>query len=217
MAEKTFKNLKPERQEEILMASFQEFALKGYQNASLSEIIKFLKLAKGSFYRYFKSKKDLYAYLIEEASRRRLSKLDELIMNPKVDFFDLIKQNFIDKNEFDKKFPIIGAFLYKILHEKDNTEVSDIIKNLYKIIIEQTKQILSVDRFKSQLNATDPTLVAFHIFHMQLWIYDYVAYKYEINYEENIKNNKPIMNLSEKELHKVFDKAVYMLRNGISK
>lgn len=217
MAEKTFKNLKPERQEDILLASFREFALKGYQNASLSEIIKTLGLAKGSFYRYFKSKKLLYAYLIEEASRRRLTKLDDLINDPNADFFHLIKQNFIDKSEFDKKHPLIGAFLYKIMHEKDNSEVSDIIKSLYKTIIEQTKKILAIPRFKSQLNIVDPTMVAFQIFHTQLWLYDYVAFKYNINFDKNIIKNRPVMDLNTNELLEVIDRAVKMLRNGISK
>jgi AcrR family transcriptional regulator len=98
MALKTFQNLKKDRQEEILMVAFEEFALNGYQSTSLSEIIKKLNLAKGSFYRYFSSKKELYAYLIQEATTRRLSNLDKLIQQPKVDFFDIIKLNFIENS-----------------------------------------------------------------------------------------------------------------------
>lgn len=217
MALQTFKNLEPARQEEILQVCFEEFALKGYQSTSLSVIIKKLNLAKGSFYRYFKNKKELYAYLIQNASNRRLSKLNKLISDTKVDFFELIKQNFIDKVEFDKQYPVIGGFLYKIMHEKDNSEVSDIIQNLYSHVIQQTKLIMDVDRFKTQLNTNDPEMVAFQIFHMQLWLYDYVAYKYNIDYEQNIRQHRPIMDLQDKELEQIIDQAVRMLKNGIKK
>jgi len=215
MALKTFQNLTLERREEILMACFKEFALNGYTKVSLSGIIKKLGLAKGSFYRYFSSKKQLYAYLIEDASKRRLSKLDTLIGKPGIDFFELIKQNFLDKVMFDKRFPVIGGFLYQIMHEKDNSEVSDIIKGMYTMVIEQTKYIIQLDVFKDQLCVQDAELVAFQIFQTQLWLYDYVAFKYKINYNENIKNGLPVMNLPEQELEAIIDRAVKMLKNGI--
>lgn len=215
MALKTFQNLKKDRQEEILMVAFEEFALNGYQSTSLSEIIKKLNLAKGSFYRYFSSKKELYAYLIQEATTRRLSNLDKLIQQPQVDFFDIIKLNFIEKVKFDLEHPVIGGFLFQVMHEKDNSEVSDIINALYAIIIEQTKQIILLDKFKGQLSQTDPEMLAFHIFHMQLWMYDYIAYKYKINYEQNIKNRQAIINLPMAELLAIIENAVSILKNGI--
>jgi AcrR family transcriptional regulator len=215
MALKTFQNLKKDRQEEILMVAFEEFALNGYQSTSLSEIIKKLNLAKGSFYRYFSSKKELYAYLIQEATTRRLSNLDKLIQQPKVDFFDIIKLNFIEKVKFDLEYPLIGGFLFQVMHEKDNSEVSDIINALYTTIIEQTKQIILLDKFKGQLSQTDPEMLAFQIFHMQLWMYDYIAYKYKINYQENIKNRQAIINLPRVELLAIIENAVSILKNGI--
>lgn len=215
MALQTFKNLKPERQEEILQVSYKEFALKGYNSASLTEIIKDLGLAKGSFYRYFSSKKELYSYLIQDASQRRLGKLDELINDPNVGFFKLIKQNFIDKVQFDHDFPVIGAFLFRIMHERDNSEISDIIKHMFDSIVAQTKLIIELPKFKKKLAFDDATMVAFQIFHTQLWLYDYVAFKYDINYEQNIKQGLPIINIPLSESEKVINSAVEILKNGI--
>ena len=215
MPKQTFINLSIERQEEILQVAFEEFALKGYQNASLSIIIKKLGLAKGSFYRYFLNKKDLFAYLVENSISRRLSKLDKLISQDGIDFFELIKQNFIEKIRFDNKYPVIGAFLYQIMHEKDNSEVSDIIKNLFNNIILQTKYIVTLEKFKHQLVDIEPEMIAFQIFHMQLWLYDYVAYKYNIDYEANIRKQKPIFDISEEQLGQLIDQSITMLKNGI--
>ena len=63
VALKTFKNLPPERQEEIILVSLEEFALHEYETASLSAIISKLDLAKGSFYRYFENKHRLLIYI----------------------------------------------------------------------------------------------------------------------------------------------------------
>jgi TetR/AcrR family transcriptional regulator len=217
MYKQTFKNLTIERQEEILLTAFEEFALNGYKSASLSVIIKKLELAKGSFYRYFSSKKDLFKYLIEEGIKRRLKTLDDLIKNESNDFFDLIKQNFINKINFDIENPVIGTFLYQIMHEKENSEVADIIKNIYQDTILKTKQILLLDKFKNQIASEDVELIAFHVFQMQLWLYDYVAYKYNINFQENIRNHKPVFNLPQHELTTIVDKSISILKNGIKK
>lgn len=211
----TFKNQKPERQEEILIACYKEFALKGYNSASLSVIIKKLGLAKGSFYRYFTSKKELYTYLIQDASKRRLGKLDKLITDPNVGFFKLIEQNFLDKVQFDHDFPIIGAFLFRIMHERDNNEISDVIKQMFESIVAQTRQIIELPKFKKNLAYTDATMVAFQIFHTQLWLYDFVAFKYGINYENNIKQGLPIISIPISESEKVINSAVEILKNGI--
>lgn len=215
MALQTFNNLKANRQEEILFECYKEFALKGYNSASLSDVIKRLGLAKGSFYRYFSSKKELYAYLIQDASKKRLSKLDRLINDPKVGFFRLIKQNFLDKVQFDLDFPIIGAFLFKVLHERDNSEISDIIKHMFESIVSQTKMIIELPKFEGKLAYSDPVMLAFQIFHTQLWLYDYIAFKYKINYEQNIKSGKPIIDIPMPEIEKVINQAVNMLKNGI--
>ncbi|MGD9994112.1 MAG: TetR/AcrR family transcriptional regulator [Salinivirgaceae bacterium] len=215
MALKTFQNLKPERREEILMICYREFALKGYQSASLSEIIKQLGLAKGSFYRYFTNKKELYAHLIQHASERRLSKLNQLIDHPEIDFFELIRQNFYDKLKFDIENPVIAGFLYQVMHERENHEVADVINALYQSVIGITRSIVEMEKFSKQLKSKDAELVAFQVFHMQLWLYDYVAYKYRIDFQANIKNGKPVLNLSEADLHRIIDVSVAMLKNGI--
>jgi AcrR family transcriptional regulator len=213
---KTFENLSTERREEIIMAAFGEFALKGYQSASLSEIIKKLDLAKGSFYRYFDSKKSLYEFLLQTASARRLAGLRNLIEQPDMDFFELIKQNFLEKIRFDIENPVIAGFLYRVMHERENNEVSEIVKLFFNGIIEQTKEIVLLHKFRTQLSDIDPVLMAFHIFNMQLWLYDYVIYKFKVDFDRNIKEMQPILTIPYSELEELIDNSVRMLKNGIS-
>jgi TetR/AcrR family transcriptional regulator len=211
----TFRNLNPERQEEILMVAYEEFALKGYRSASLSEIIKKLGLAKGSFYRYFDSKRNLYAYLLTDATQRRMSNLHLLVEEPGMDIFELIKQNFIAKTRFEIENPTIGGFLFRTMLERDESEVADLVKGLFNRLIDKTIAIISLDKFKGQLANLPPDLMAFQIFNMQLWLYDYIAFKFNLNYEQNIRNNQPILNIDDAELNRVFDQLMWMLKQGI--
>ena len=90
VALKTFINLPDERKEEIIQASLTEFAINDYQSASLSNIIKVLGLAKGSFYRYFENKQSLYYYLLDYCVQKRVENDNTVITTPPEDFFDLI-------------------------------------------------------------------------------------------------------------------------------
>lgn len=215
MALKTFLNLKEERQQEILNVAFAEFALKGYDNASLSNIVKNCSLAKGSFYRYFSNKKELYTYLIEVATTKRLSNLEQIIEDTSIDFYQLLKLNFLEKIQFDMDNPVIGGFLYKILQEKDNHEIAEVIANLKEGIVEQTQMILKLPQYKLNIHEEDYHLVAYHIFQMQLWLYEYMALKFNINTHENIQEAKPVLNIPVNELEKLVDKSIALIKNGI--
>ena len=217
MVKQTFKNLSPARQKTILMVAYEEFALKGYQNASLSAIIKKIGIAKGSFYRYFSGKRDLFSYLVEEGTGRRYMNLDRIVERPGISFFELIRQNFKSIRDTDKQNPVISGFLYQVMHERDNSEVSDIIEALYADVIERIKKLLDIPEFKRELNVVDPDFTAFHIFYSQLWFYDYVSMKYKINYEENIRNHVPVLNLPDEELTRIINLSVELLQHGIKR
>src|SRR4030095_8441587 len=126
VALKTFKNLPPVRQEEIISVCLEEFALHEYQTASLSTIVANLNLAKGSFYRYFENKQSLYFFLLDHCTEIRLKNDEEFINNKSADIFQLMVQHFAAKIQFDKKFPLHSAFLYNVMQEKNNDELGNI-------------------------------------------------------------------------------------------
>jgi AcrR family transcriptional regulator len=55
-----------ERKEELLQAASAVISEKGYRNASISDIIERAGVARGTFYHYFDSKKDIFLELIEK-------------------------------------------------------------------------------------------------------------------------------------------------------
>jgi AcrR family transcriptional regulator len=65
-----FQRLEPEKRSQLLAIASKEFAAKGYEAASLNDILSAAALGKSSYYSYFADKEDLYATVIEDAFAR---------------------------------------------------------------------------------------------------------------------------------------------------
>lgn len=60
-----FEKLDEVKKQRILEACIQEFAEKGYENASTNTIIKDAEISKGILFHYFGNKKSLFLYVVE--------------------------------------------------------------------------------------------------------------------------------------------------------
>ncbi|KUO75131.1 MAG: hypothetical protein APF77_01905 [Clostridia bacterium BRH_c25] len=61
----TFENLPESKKEHILEVCIEEFARNGYVNTSTNIIVKRLGISKGVLFLYFKSKKNLFTYIVD--------------------------------------------------------------------------------------------------------------------------------------------------------
>lgn len=68
---------KREKKEALLASAFELFTEKGIQNTSISEIVKRAKMAKGTFYLYFKDKFDIKDQLITAKASALFDKANE--------------------------------------------------------------------------------------------------------------------------------------------
>ena len=69
------------RRKQLLDAATTVFARKGYWAASISDIIQVADVARGSFYRYFRSKQEIFVAIVDqfrEQERLLVEQLDEL-------------------------------------------------------------------------------------------------------------------------------------------
>lgn len=60
-----------ERRKEIMDKASELFFTNGYDNTSVNTIVEELKIAKGTFYYYFKSKEDVLCAILEEGVEKR--------------------------------------------------------------------------------------------------------------------------------------------------
>ncbi len=67
MARSRFENLDEQKRERILREAGEEFAEKGYAQASLNAIIERAGISKGSLYYYFENKEDVFDTVVDAA------------------------------------------------------------------------------------------------------------------------------------------------------
>ena len=211
----TFYNLDKNRQSEILKAAYEEFAFNNYQTASLSNIVKKLGVAKGSFYRYFEHKLDLYSYLIQNAYVMRMTQLNILLGNEELSFFEIIRENFRDKVLFDLKYPIESIFLYNALQESDLEETRNVVKDMISEVLKFIASLVHDYQQKGELNPEiSPEIAAHFIFQNQLGIYDYLAKFKGIDFKKVIKNGR-LFSVSEEEIMNVVDEMLEIIKTGL--
>ncbi len=214
----TFLNLDKKRQEEIRQVAYNEFASHDYNSASVSNIVKKLGLAKGSFYRYFENKLDLYSYLLEHATNLRMSSVNKLVETEKEDFFKILTENFRDKIEFDFKHPLESIFTYKVLLETNNPEIKHIIIKLKQGIFKYVETLLENFKASGKIRQDiDVQLTAFSVFQIQVGVFDYLSHYKGVDFIKNIKDGKTIFAIKKEEVMKTVEKMVELLKIGITK
>ena len=83
-----FTALEPDKQERILNAALEEFAAQGYKKASTNRIVKKAGVGKGALFYYFKSKQELFYYLIEKGLDFIISQYLNQIDEKETDFLE---------------------------------------------------------------------------------------------------------------------------------
>jgi AcrR family transcriptional regulator len=217
MASQTFYNLKSERRKEIIQVSLEEFAVREYDNASLSSIITKLGLAKGSFYRYFENKKSLYLYLLDHAMAFRLNKEKNILDGSIPDFFDMMISNFAARIQFDIDYPIYSAFLYNVMQEKNSPELGNIQLQVRSRILELIIPLMEKESYRKALRTDiSADILAFTVMQVHLGIYDYLQWKYGLNIHGSQGITQPDYGISQTEIMEIARSFVTILKSGLT-
>ena len=217
VALKTFENLNEERKLEIIQASLEEFAMNEYGTASLSNIIKKLGLAKGSFYRYFENKQSLFFYVLDHCINLRIENDKNYITEEPEDFFDLMLLHIQSKIRFDQTQPLASIFFYNVLQERNSEELGNIryiSKQKGLDILEMT-----VDKFieKGQLRTDmDAKLIAWSVFESVMSFMNYIEHRFQQDFGKNSKTLGKLYDMPEHELMNIAQQFVEIQKHGVS-
>lgn len=119
MPKETFHNLPDEKQQQLISIAAEEFASNAYKAASISNIVRKAGIAKGSFYQYFENKKDLYRYLIELGTEKKIKLAGELpALAPSVDLFGYMRWQFLSAVSYEIRYPLLAKITYRAFVEE---------------------------------------------------------------------------------------------------
>lgn len=151
MPTKMFFDLSEEKREKIIEVCITEFSQHDYENSSTNRIIQNAGISKGSLFKYFQSKEELYFYILDTVSMEFITDLRKDIAKLPLDLFErIIKYSELEFIWYilhpDKCKLIIAAFskndnaLHQKIKDRYNFEELDIYyKTLENIDISTLK------------------------------------------------------------------------------
>ncbi len=136
MPKQTFYNLAEKKRKKITALAIAEFARADYNNASISNIVKQAKIAKGSFYQYFEDKKDLYLYIVDLAYEQRIAFVQKAQNTPKPkDFFETLRQTFRTSVQFSLQQPQLAQIVNRAAY--DDSPVRETVSARARTVTQQ--------------------------------------------------------------------------------
>ena len=113
-----FSKLPAEKQQSIISAAVAEFSTQSYAAASISEIVRQVKIGRGSFYRYFADKKDLYLYIIHLGMDKKMELVRGLKSAPNgLKTFDYLRWMLQASVQFEIEHPQYARIAYRAFVE----------------------------------------------------------------------------------------------------
>lgn len=150
-----FDGLDKEKQKRIVSAALEEFAERGYQEASTNRIVKAAGIGKGMLFYYFQNKQTLYHYLLTDSLDIMLDDFLEKIDMNETDFIERLNQIARIKLTLFIEHPHVINFLGTfMLAEEDNLPV-DISEKYQRLqTIGYSKMYQGIDRslFRSDID-----------------------------------------------------------------
>jgi hypothetical protein len=134
---------KEEKRERLLASATALFAEKNFNNTSISDIVNKAKVAKGTFYLYFKDKYDIRNHIVQEISTDLFDDaVNELKKHPEITHFDdsmifiinhvidalVANPTFLTLMNKDLSLGVYSQELTKILEETDHLSLYELFK-----------------------------------------------------------------------------------------
>lgn len=150
-----FMNLEPEKRERIINAALEEFAQRGYKNASTNEIVKKANISKGLLFHYFDNKKRLFLFLFDYALDIFLNDFYRKLNYDETDLIKRWRQIALLKIELIQQYPELYNFMLAAEVEND-IEIKQELEKQNKSVFEDAAKRLfeNIDtaRFKEDLD-----------------------------------------------------------------
>lgn len=151
--------MKENTRQKLIDATYEEVYSKGYQGASLSDILKKAGVHKGSMYHYFKNKKEMTLTAINEKMDARFFERYGMILNLESNFLETLFVGLKDTSKRDFKR---GCPIANLVQEMSNIDedFNQTMSNIYSKFRKFYKQILDKAIKINEIKECDTAKVA---------------------------------------------------------
>jgi len=217
MPKATFLNLPDEKRERILAVAYREFALHDYDQASLSRIVAELGIAKGSIYQYFQDKRDLYRYLLEQASVEKLTYIQDAVeAGGERDFFESQRLLMLAGARFDLSFPHLSLIIYRAMRESADPEQAAVADELTLRSADFLQRYLAAAAEREEIRTDIDIELAAHVVNsLTLALEPFLRVKYGYSHLQQLVGRKRRTPFTQDQLEKDIDDLVSVMRSGL--
>ena len=135
-----------EHSEDLLVAAIKEFSIKGYEQASINQILESAGMSKGQFYYHFKNKEGLYLALIGVMVAQKRDFLQNIMQatTAQNDIYSIFQARMTYELAFAREHPAVNGFgesferekgseIYEKAAEQFNLNNDDILSALIEL------------------------------------------------------------------------------------
>jgi len=119
--------------EKLVEAAIDEFSAHTYYEASLNRILKRAGVSKGEFYYHFRSKEELYLYILDLIVEKKKENLSEVLKERPNGFFELLEMGIKANIEMFRKYPKLSRMSFQLLKVRD--------KPIYRKVLTQFEDV----------------------------------------------------------------------------
>ncbi len=161
MPNQTFYNLPKDKKERITEAIIAECAMHTFEHINVSNIVRDSNIPRGSFYQYFKDKKDVFDYVFQYIGEVKMQFIGDL-MKPSLDlpFLERFENIYTSGIEFASSYPKLMKAGQKMM-ESDIFKEHDMMKKATDAATSFYVNFIKIDQQKGLIRADiDPVLLA---------------------------------------------------------
>lgn len=213
MPKKTFLNLEKGKRRQITEAFLREFAVKPFDEASLSVVIKQLGIAKGSVYQYFKNKQDLFLYLIEECSAVKMKYVGAVVRGDYSDFWGYLRALYEQGYQFDAENPLQSHFLFNLMENLNSPSIKHLYNDMLKQCVVGFESMIKYEIDQGLFrNDISTEVMGFMMYKMGVSIQEHLIFSKFIDPKESIKNNISVYQGKQVELLQTVDDYIRLMK-----
>ncbi|WP_321372288.1 TetR/AcrR family transcriptional regulator [uncultured Draconibacterium sp.] len=218
MPKETFIKLKAEKQQQIRNAFLREFAIKAYDDASISMVVKQLGIAKGSIYQYFNDKLDLFMYLVGESVAVKTRYTGSLKRENYADFWAYFSDLYEFGFQFDDENPLQSHFLHNLTQNLNSPSIKHLYNDLLSQVVIGFETMAKYEVQNGFFRSDIPIKTqGFFLYKLGVSIQEQLEVMGVINTKESIEKQQPVYFGKKDELMQVVADYIELARPAFTK